>query len=61
MIRRVINRLRRPEPSAPVSIFNVATPPIVRGAPEARNVSSSTIARRRAANKRARASRKRNR
>lgn len=59
MIRRFINRIRRTEPSAPVSIQQIGIAP--RGAPGNRNVSNMVVARRRAANKRARASRKRNR
>lgn len=61
MIRRIINRVRRPEPSAPVSIFNVGLPPAVEGTRQTRYVHPDLIARRRAANRRARASRKRNR
>ena len=63
MIRRTINRMFHREPSAPVSIDQIGIPPTMSGVSYAssRRVSSAVVTQRRAANRRARASRKRNR
>lgn len=71
MIRRIINRIRRPEPSKP-TLFTPDSGPKVEGRPAARCGTSPrrgmtrlpmphAKARRRAANKRARAARRVNR